>query len=86
MSPLGRIAWQDVESSNIQSVFYHDRTKTICVRFLNGGLYSYIGADYDIYMNLVHAPSVGKYLHFVVKALPFTRWDSEAELIEHLNV
>lgn len=74
------------DSSNIARVFYHEETKTIGVQFLNGGLYSYLGASEEIYENLVHAPSVGKYLNAVVKAFPYTRWDSEMELSNYLAI
>lgn len=83
---LDKIAWTDVESSNIQAIYFCDRTQTICVRFNSGGLYSYIGLDEEMYMNLLHAPSIGRYLNNVVKAFPYTRWETEAELLAHLNI
>lgn len=83
---LKTIDWTPVESSNIGGLFYDPATETICVRFHNGGLYSYIGINRELYMNLLHAPSVGKYLHNVVKAFPYTRWESESDLLDHLNV
>lgn len=86
MNELKKIAWTEAESSNIQATFFDARTQTICVRFNNGGIYSYIGANEEIYMSLVHAPSIGKYLHNVLKAFPYTRWETEEELLRHLNV
>lgn len=81
------IAWTDTpDSSNVSRVFYHEATKTLCVQFHNGGLYTYLGPSEEIYMGLVHAPSVGQYLHRVIKAFPYTRWESEAELVNYLNV
>lgn len=74
------------DSSNVSRVFYHADTKTIGVQFVSGGLYSYLGATEEIYENLVHAPSVGKYLNAVVKAFPYTRWESEMELSNYLSV
>jgi hypothetical protein len=88
---LADISWEPVEdSSNVHSLFHHPATETICVRFNGGGLYSYMGhlptmSSEEIYMSLCHAESVGSYLHNVVKALPYTRWSSEAELLNHLN-
>lgn len=82
---LQAIPWDEVESDNIKSLYWDDATQTICVRFNGGGVYSYIGADIERYTNLRMAPSIGKYLHNVIKALPYTRWDSEQALIDHLN-
>ncbi len=83
---LDLITWEQVESSNISAVFFHEPSQTLCVRFNTGGLYSYIGPDHEIYMNLRMASSVGKYLNNVVKAFPYTRWETEQELLTHLNV
>jgi hypothetical protein len=87
MPKLAEIKWESTEeSSNVDAVYFHEPHNTICVRFKGGGLYSYIGGDQEMYMGLRHAPSVGKYLNHVVKALPYTRWDTETALIEHLNI
>lgn len=82
---LDRIPWADVESSNIRSTFYHEPTTTLCIRFNSGGVYSYM-APHDVYVGLVHAPSMGRYLNDVVKAYPYTRWTSDQQLLDHLNV
>jgi KTSC domain len=86
MAKLERIHWRDADSSNVQSTFFHEPTQTICVRYLSGGLYTYIGVDQEIYMGLVHAASMGKYVNNVLKVYPYTRWENEAELLAHLNV
>lgn len=84
---LAHIPWDRIEdSSNVHSLYWDDKTQTICVRFNGGGLYSYIGAPEEVYMDLRHAQSVGSYLHRVVKAFPYTRWETEASLLNHLNV
>jgi hypothetical protein len=86
MSRLNKIAWTQVEeSSNVKELFFDEHSHTICVRFANGYLYSYAGATEEIYMGLVHAPSMGSYIHHVVKAFPVTRWDSDHDLLDHLN-
>lgn len=85
MPKIDTIAWDLIEdSSNVQSLYRH-HDGTICVRFNGGGLYSYIGAPEEVYMDLRYAQSVGSYLHRVVKAYPYIRWSSEAELLNHLN-
>lgn len=79
------IEWVDTpDSSNVSRVFYHIHTQTVCVQFNSGGLYTYLGPTEEIYMGLVHAPSVGKYLNNVIKAFPYTRWDNESDLIDYL--
>jgi hypothetical protein len=81
------IKWTETpDSSNVSRVMYHEPTQTICVQFHNGGLYTYLGASEEIYMGLVHAPSVGQYLHRVIKAFPYTRWESETELMDYLKI
>lgn len=80
-----QIAWEQIESSNIQQLHHRTDRNILCVRFNNGGLYSYRGCDHEMFMNLRMSPSVGRYLHNVIKALPFTRWETEEELIEYLN-
>jgi KTSC domain len=84
---LKEIGWDQVEdSSNVAALFHHEPTNTICVRFRSGGLYSYMGGDHEMFMSLKHADSVGRYLNNVVKALPYTRWVSEDELLNYLNI
>lgn len=83
---LEALQWTNTEeSTNVKQTFFDEKTQTICVKFHGGGLYSYIGGSMEIYMGLVHAPSVGKYLNNVVKALPYTRWETEQDLLHHLN-
>jgi KTSC domain len=82
-----KIDWNEVESSNVHSIAFDAPTKTLAVRYVGGGLYSYMHADEEIFSGLLQAESVGKYLNAVVKSqLPYTRWDSEDELIKHLSI
>lgn len=83
---IEQITWEQVDSSNVNALFFDEPSQTICVRFNNGGLYTYMGANMEIYMNLRMSESVGKYLNSVIKAFPYTRWDTEQDLISHLNV
>lgn len=80
------IPWDEVESENVGALYWDELTQTACVKFKNGGVYTYIGADIEQFTNLRMAPSIGKYLHNVFKALPYTRWDSEQALLDHLNI
>lgn len=87
MSKMEKISWDQItDSSNVSDLYYHEPDKTICVKFKGGGLYSYMGADQEMFMSLRHAHSVGKYLNNVIKALPYTRWGSEDDLLAHLNI
>lgn len=84
---MEKIDWVAAEDSiNIEATFFCERSQTICIRFRNGGLYTYMGVNHEIYVDLTHAASMGKYLHNVLKAYPYTRWETEHDLISHLNV
>ena len=87
MAALAKIDWTEVESGNVQEVGYHEPTKTLVVRFHNGGLYSYDQATKDTFLNLVHAESVGRYLNNVVKVFHpnYHKWNDETEIIDHIN-
>lgn len=85
--PNLKLGWTDVDSSNVHSVTYDRPTKTLAVRFIGGALYSYMEAPEEYYVGMLAAESVGRYLNNVVKAqLPYTRWENEQELIEHLSL
>lgn len=84
---IAEIPWEATEdSSNVHSLYWHEPSHTVCVRFNGGGLYSYLEVPEHVYMDFRHAESVGKYLNSVIKAYPYTRWDTEHELIDHLNI
>lgn len=86
--PLEKLQWTEVESSNVNALMWDDPTQTICVRFSSGGVYSYIGANFEKYEDLLMAPSIGHHLDSVLKkgGFPYTRWDTEDDLLHHLNV
>jgi KTSC domain len=86
MPQLEKIDWKPVESTNVDAAYWHDPSQTICVRFKSGGLYTYIGLSEGQYRDFIYAPSVGRHLNRVLKAFPTTRWQSEDELLAHLNV
>lgn len=87
MPTLTAIKWESTEdSSNVNALYHHEAADVLCVRFKSGGLYTYMGADHEMFMSLKHAPSVGRYLNQVVKALPYTRWETEADILNYLNI
>lgn len=82
-----QLTWESTDSSNVDAVALDEPTETLCVRFKGGGLYSYMGVDSEEFSNMLMAPSIGKYLNNVIKATkPYTRWDTETELIDHLSI
>ena len=86
MPKIDQIPWERTEeSSNVHSLYRHP-DGTICVKFNSGGLYTYIGAPVEVYLDLRHAQSVGGYLNKVIKQYPYTRWDTENTLLDHLNI
>jgi hypothetical protein len=79
------LVWTETDSSNVSAVAYDTPTKTLCVKFGSGGIYTYKGVANEIYVDLVHAESVGKYLNSVVKPnYPYERFESEADLLHDL--
>jgi len=56
-----------VTSSNIMSVGYDVRTLTLEVEFNNGTVYQYFDVPETVYLELMQASSVGKYLHANIK-------------------
>lgn len=80
-----KLNWTDTDSSNVKRVGYHEHSRTLCVQFNSGGLYSYMEVPNEHFVGLVHAPSIGRYLNDVIKSFPYTKWDDEAELIAHLE-
>lgn len=54
-----------VVSSNLSSVGYENGV--LYVSFRHGGIYSYEGVPYEVYQNLLKAPSKGKYFAAYIK-------------------
>lgn len=80
-----QLNWTNVGSSNVHSVTYHPESRTMAVMFNNGGLYSYEDVEEDVYVSMVHAESVGRYLNQMVKGrYAYLRWFSEQELLAHM--
>ena len=81
-----KLVWTEVDSSNINKVAYHDPSHTLCVEFANGGLYVYKHVDQEIYVDFVHADSVGKYLNSAIKPyFEYEKFSSEAEILNSIN-
>lgn len=81
-----KLSWTEVDSSNVEAVAYDEQTHIMCVKFTNGSLYTYDYVPEEVYVDLVHAESVGKYLNQAVKGIyNYHRWYSEQELLSEIN-
>lgn len=81
-SPL---IWTDVDSSNVGSVAFDEASNTLVVRFNNGAIYSYEDVEMDVYIDLVHAESVGRFLNQMIKGrYAYLKWASEQDLMKAL--
>lgn len=80
------LVWTEVDSTNVDAVAYHEPTETLAVKFRGGVLYTYKDVDMEVYVDLVHAESVGKYLNTYIKGTnPYLKWSSEEEMAESLH-
>ena len=58
---------QHVESSDIDSIGYDEKSSVLEIEFLSGGIYQYFNVSVNIYNNIMNASSHGKYFHEYVK-------------------
>lgn len=58
---------QTVESSNLRSVGYDEKTHTLEIEFQTGGIYHYYDVPSDVYQELMDAPSHGRYFLAEIK-------------------
>lgn len=66
-SILQEVVWQEVDSSNIRAIAYHEDSGQILVRFKDGATWSYPDCDEQLYGQFKEAPSVGKFFHSNIK-------------------
>lgn len=52
-----------VKSSNIEALYYDDKTRLLTVKFKSGAMHDYHGVHPDTWLGLQAADSVGKYFH-----------------------
>jgi hypothetical protein len=55
-----------VQSSNIVSVGYDEKSKVLEIEFDNG-IYQYFDVPQDVYEDFMNAPSLGKFFHKEIK-------------------
>jgi hypothetical protein len=61
------IPMTEVESSNVHSYGYDANTKTLAVRFHDGGLYHYSGVSGEVIGQMAKAKSFGSFIHAHIK-------------------
>ena len=64
-------------SSNVKEFFYDPEKKTLFVRFLNGGHYSYSDVPASVYDSMRSAESKGKFLSSIKGKFKHTRLDGD---------
>lgn len=69
------MAFTPVKSSQIKDYHYDEANKTLHIRFLSGGHYSYAGVEPNVAHGFGKADSVGKYFGQHIKPLKFTKHD-----------
>lgn len=57
----------EVSSSNIESIGYDESKKILEIEFKRGNLYQYEGVPENLFQNLLHASSHGKYFNTYIK-------------------
>ena len=67
--------WNPVESSNIEALAYEN--KHLKIKFKNGSEYHYQNVSQEVFEKILHAASVGRTFHELIKSkpaeYPFTR-------------
>ena len=72
-SILTEVVWDEVESSNITRIAYHEDSKRIVVEFKGVGIYAYDDCDKPLYERFKNSPSVGKFFYVNIKSRHFER-------------
>lgn len=63
-----------VDSSVLHSVGYSDQTAVLEIQIQNGRIYRYYNVERDIYLELLEAPSFGRYFNDEIRdAYPYER-------------
>lgn len=73
-SILNEVLWDDVDSSNIKQIAFHEDSQQILVEFKkDGGIFAYEGCSKSLYEQFKNAPSAGKFFHANIKPKSFER-------------
>jgi hypothetical protein len=66
-----------VKSRSIDSIGYDDVSETLDIKFLAGSLYRYYGVPEQTYIDLMTAPSIGRFVNYRIK--PYFRFQKIVE-------
>ncbi len=64
---------QPVESSNVSSISYDDKTRELQVTFKKGSTYTYSDVPQSVGNAMPYTSSKGKFVHEVLKNYPYSR-------------
>ena len=56
-----------VESSNLASIGYDEKTKTLEIEFHSGGIYEYDDVEKEVFEELMNAESHGRYFMSMIR-------------------
>ena len=56
-----------VDSSNITSIGYDEETTILEIEFKSGSIYAYYDVPFSLYVQLMNAPSKGKFFNTHIK-------------------
>ena len=59
---------QPVKSTNVKTVGYDTKEKTLEVEFQSGGIYQYAGVQPEMYADLLASESIGRFISQVIRA------------------
>lgn len=59
---------QPVKSTNVKTVGYDTKEKTLEVEFRSGGIYQYAGVQPEMYADLLASESIGRFISQVIRA------------------
>lgn len=61
------LKFTSLKSSNLDGAHYDEATKTLTVKFKNGGTYAYGGVVKEHFEGLTSAESAGKFFHKTIR-------------------
>ncbi len=63
------MTWQEVESGSVARIGYDPDSRTLGVRFSNGGEYHYAGVSPEAHQQLLSADSIGRHINTHIKPI-----------------
>lgn len=72
----------NVKSSNIKSIGFINKSKTLIIEFLNGRTYKYLNVSKNIYNEFLNSKSKGKFFNSKIKNI-FSFEEKDAKNIKN---